>query len=393
MKRAMTRVGWFALAGLLVAGPVARAQDDDDGPDEGIAQFQANESDDAEPPMPVAPEEIAQSPGAQVSYDDFYADLAPYGEWFDLPGYGRVFRPYASVVGDDFRPYATGGQWVYTPYGWSFVSDLPFAWATFHYGRWALDVTYGWIWVPGTVWGPAWVDWRWGGGYVGWAPLPPAGWAATWYDPYWSFVQVNVFGSPDVDVYVLPHRRVRHVYEETRPVGGRIRYRGTAYCPGPSPVRVARVTHTFIRPVPVATGRVRPVPIFPHGRQSWPAAPIRVRPGPVPRPTRPPVMRDRAYPVQPQPARPSPEFRRPPQEQRFQPQPARPSPEFRRPPQEQRFQPAFAPRYSPPPRRNAPAPRFGSAPPRVAPRPQQQRRAPPSHPAPVRREPQWREVR
>ena len=28
-------------------------------------------------------------------------------------------------------------------------------------------------WVPGYEWGPAWVSWRFGGGYVGWAPLPP----------------------------------------------------------------------------------------------------------------------------------------------------------------------------------------------------------------------------
>jgi hypothetical protein len=33
----------------------------------------------------------------------------------------------------------------------------------------------GWCWIPGTLWGPAWVSWRWGGGYVGWSPLPPRG--------------------------------------------------------------------------------------------------------------------------------------------------------------------------------------------------------------------------
>jgi hypothetical protein len=33
---------------------------------------------------------------------------------------------------------------------------------------------FGWLWTPGTVWGPAWVSWQYGGGYVGWAPLPPS---------------------------------------------------------------------------------------------------------------------------------------------------------------------------------------------------------------------------
>jgi hypothetical protein len=35
------------------------------------------------------------------------------------------------------------------------------------------DPYYGWVWVPDTVWGPAWVGWREGGNYIGWAPLPP----------------------------------------------------------------------------------------------------------------------------------------------------------------------------------------------------------------------------
>jgi len=39
-----------------------------------------------------------------------------------------------------------------------------------HYGRWACPV-FGWVWVPGDVWGPAWVDWFSATGFVGWAPL------------------------------------------------------------------------------------------------------------------------------------------------------------------------------------------------------------------------------
>jgi hypothetical protein len=29
----------------------------------------------------------------------------------------------------------------------------------------------GWYWVPGNVWGPAWVSWASGGDYIGWCPL------------------------------------------------------------------------------------------------------------------------------------------------------------------------------------------------------------------------------
>jgi len=46
-------------------------------------------------------------------------------------------------------------------------------WAVYQYGRWVHTVEYGWVWVPDDLWGPAWVDWRYGKGHVGWAPMPP----------------------------------------------------------------------------------------------------------------------------------------------------------------------------------------------------------------------------
>src|SRR5205809_2680548 len=106
----------------------------------------------------------------EVSVGMFYDSLSPYGDWVYVGRFGRVWRPSPAVVGVGFRPYATGGEWVYTDYGWSFETEWDWGWAPFHYGRWYLDSAYGWVWVPDTTWGPSWVDWRFGGGYVGWAP-------------------------------------------------------------------------------------------------------------------------------------------------------------------------------------------------------------------------------
>jgi hypothetical protein len=53
------------------------------------------------------------------------------------------------------------------------MSEEPFGWATFHYGRWTRLRNIGWIWVPGDEWAPAWVSWRKSNDYIGWAPLPP----------------------------------------------------------------------------------------------------------------------------------------------------------------------------------------------------------------------------
>jgi len=106
------------------------------------------------------------------SVDDFYTPLSTEGFWVDIGSYGRCWHPYG--VAATWRPYCEG-TWVWTDDGWYWQSDEPWGWACYHYGRWTLDSYYGWIWVPGVEWAPAWVCFREGGGYCGWAPLPP-GW-------------------------------------------------------------------------------------------------------------------------------------------------------------------------------------------------------------------------
>src|SRR6185295_8901227 len=110
-----------------------------------------------------------RAPAVDVGF--FYNELSPYGEWVRHPQYGWAWFPRHVHAG--WRPYSLG-RWVESDYGWTWVSDEPFGWATYHYGRWAWDSQVGWLWVPGTDWGPAWVAWQQGNGYVGWAPLPPA---------------------------------------------------------------------------------------------------------------------------------------------------------------------------------------------------------------------------
>ena len=101
---------------------------------------------------------------------DFYEPLAAQGTWVEIGGYGRCWRPASVEV--SWRPYCYG-HWESTDCGWFWVSEEPWGWACYHYGRWYYDPVYAWVWVPGVDWAPAWVSWRYGGGYVGWAPLPP----------------------------------------------------------------------------------------------------------------------------------------------------------------------------------------------------------------------------
>jgi hypothetical protein len=139
-----------------------------------------------------------------VGYETFYHELSPYGRWIDYPGYGYVWVPNA---GADFRPYATGGHWVFTNYGWTWVSTYSWGWAPFHYGRWLYEDGYGWIWVPGHEWAPAWVTWGSSGGYYGWAPLAPGihvSVSSGWTPPahYWNFVPAQHITQVNVNNYV-----------------------------------------------------------------------------------------------------------------------------------------------------------------------------------------------
>jgi hypothetical protein len=139
-----------------------------------------------------------------ISYQEFYDELSPHGRWIDYPEYGYVWVP-SGIPG--FRPYETGGHWVWTDqYEWMWVSDYSWGWAPFHYGRWFHDPFYGWMWVPGYEWAPAWVAWRHGGDYYGWAPLRPGfhigiNISIGSYNPpmdYWVFAPRRYISSPRI---------------------------------------------------------------------------------------------------------------------------------------------------------------------------------------------------
>ena len=103
---------------------------------------------------------------------EFDAPLGAHGTWVEIGSYGRCWHPAGVAVA--WRPYCSG-EWVWTDCGWYWQSEEPWGWACYHYGYWVEDPAYGWVWVPGVEWAPAWVSWRVGGGYVGWAPMAPPG--------------------------------------------------------------------------------------------------------------------------------------------------------------------------------------------------------------------------
>jgi len=133
----------------------------------------------------------------------FNSSLSSHGEWIEVESGFRVWRPVH--IQSYWRPYLLG-RWVWTDYGWYWMSNEPFGWITYHYGRWYNDDYYGWVWMPDDVWGPAWVEWRYDNDYIGWAPLPPYAtfsvsfglrYTTHWSAPvhYWNFVRYRHFGN------------------------------------------------------------------------------------------------------------------------------------------------------------------------------------------------------
>ncbi len=219
--------------------------------------------------------------------DDFRSGLDRYGRWVETPEYGWVWQP--TQVGSRWQPY-WDGRWMWTTAGWTWVTDEPWGWATYHYGRWAMLDGVGWIWLPGRVWGPAWVAWRWGGGYAGWCPLGPRG--VVYAQPRsWVFVETPNFLTP-VRHHAVPVSVVATVWRRAQPMPI-VRPSPRA---GPPPGVVEQHTRVPVRAVPIveaesrtatrplASGvlpvwRPRTVPYSRPAAAPWPGQPARSQPG------------------------------------------------------------------------------------------------------------------
>lgn len=132
-------------------------------------------------------------------------DLDGHGQWVLVSGMGWAWRPYVAV---GWRPYHNG-YWHRSRFGClTWVSYDPWGWGTYHYGRWSYDPGFGWVWVPGYGYSPAWVYWMYGPSYVGWAP---AGW---WdcYRPYydWAYRPYRHYG-PNINLGFWGRIRVSEV--------------------------------------------------------------------------------------------------------------------------------------------------------------------------------------
>ena len=192
---------------------------------------------------------------SNISFQVFYDQLSPFGQWVDYSDYGYVWIPDA---GSDFVPYSTDGHWILTDYGWTWASDYDWGWAVFHYGRWSFNDSFGWFWVPDNEWGPAWVNWRQADGYYGWSPMEPGVSLSMSFNrafdsrnDHWMFVRDRDIERSDIHQYYInraDHDRIarnsvviNNTFLDSR--------RHATYVTGPTRVEVQRVVGRTINPV------------------------------------------------------------------------------------------------------------------------------------------------
>ena len=199
------------------------------------------------PAPALPPPTVAEGP--QVDPEGFRPALAPYGVWRIAPPYGWVWEPYPGIVGAGWEPYSCG-QWEYSDAGWLWISCFSWGWAPFHYGNW-VDLYGQWAWVPGSVWGPAWVSWRYGGGYVGWAPLPPPGPIGPPPPSAYVYVPSPAFTSGNVGAHAVTPVGVAGA---TQPIRSASSGGGHPVSPvgvGPPPAEIALAVGHPIAPAPL----------------------------------------------------------------------------------------------------------------------------------------------
>ena len=153
-----------------------------------------------------------------ASWDNVPADIRYYsdelddnGSWVDVPEIGRCWSP--RVANDDWRPYSYGRWGAYSG-GLTWVSDEPWGYVTHHYGRWGWGASFGWYWIPGSYYSPAWVAWTWSGGYCGWAPMgyynSPCSWGYGPWNGYhaWNVVNVNHMNATNLHTRLVSDHNV-----------------------------------------------------------------------------------------------------------------------------------------------------------------------------------------
>ncbi len=231
-----------------------------------------------------------------VDYREFYDKLSPHGEWIEVKGrdigvdlkkdpatgsshrtisIGELFGVKEAYADDvdfgaffvwkpapglavgvttgepvEYVPYSNG-QWVNTSQGWYFRAASEPEEITHHYGRWVHSPAVGWVWVPGRVWAPAWVDWREQDEYIAWEPVPPSVYIVNnvivtppVIEERYVVVEKRYFAEPEVYRYMYKENKNKVMIKEWRRLDGVMVMNKTVINKGPDVTVIQTYTNT-----------------------------------------------------------------------------------------------------------------------------------------------------
>ena len=147
-----------------------------------------------------------------------WSDLDADGTWYNVPGQGEVWQPYAAEDDADFDPYGNGAWVSYPGTGYLWASAYPWGWTPYRCGAWSYYNGFGWGWAPGATcggfgWGFA------GGGFLVNISVGPRGYRPVHVPvgrpgPVHPVIPVRIAGNPGHKFdHVMPaaERRPRQI--------------------------------------------------------------------------------------------------------------------------------------------------------------------------------------
>jgi len=136
--------------------------------------------------LSALPKPLQKLPRAVFYFAQAYGSR--YGEWLWDDVFGYVWRPFIDngAYPWGWQPYFYG-QWAQYGGQMFWVPREPWGWIPYHLGVWHWSKKIGWVWLPGSMFAPAWATWDFYFGYACWRPWGLYDWMVGPYDPFgWS---------------------------------------------------------------------------------------------------------------------------------------------------------------------------------------------------------------
>jgi len=133
--------------------------------------------------LSMLPKPVRRWPLAVQYFAEKWSSL--FGEWIYDPYLGYVWRPADNdhPYGRYWQPFYLG-QWITAGNQMYWVPSEPWGWVPYHLGLWHWDQKRGWLWIPGSAFAPAWVEWSLYTDCYAWRPFGLSDWLPDGY--YWS---------------------------------------------------------------------------------------------------------------------------------------------------------------------------------------------------------------